>query len=215
MIEARGGRRIRVKFCGMTRPADARTAVALGADAIGLIFYPPSPRAVTLAQASAVLDAVAPLVTTVGVFVNPTEQQLAEVLARVPLDLLQFHGEEDPAFCAAAGRPWIKALGMREGIDVRALAYRYDGARGLLLDTFSAHKKGGTGRAFDWSLVPADLHRPMLLAGGLDAGNVSRAIAAVRPYAVDVNGGVESSPGVKDVVKMEAFMREVERAQAA
>jgi phosphoribosylanthranilate isomerase len=215
MIDGPGMRRVRVKFCGMTRAADARVAVALGADAIGLIFYPPSPRAVAVEQALAVLDAVGPLVTTVGVFVNPSASELAAVLARVPLDMLQFHGEEDPALCAGAGRPWIKAVGMREGVDARAAARRYAGARGLLLDTFSARIKGGTGRAFDWTLVPAELDRPVILAGGLDAGNVAQAIAAVRPYAVDVNGGVESSPGVKDARKMEAFMQEVERAQAA
>lgn len=199
----------------MTRPADARVAVALGADAIGLIFYPPSPRAVSVDQALAVLDAVAPLVSTVGVFVNPTAAELDAVLARVPLDMVQFHGEEDPVLCAGARRPWIKAVGMREGVDPRVTARRYPGARGLLLDTFSAREKGGTGRVFDWTLVPADLDRPVILAGGLDAGNVAQAIAAVRPYAVDVNGGVESSPGVKDVGSMEAFMQEVKRAQAA
>lgn len=215
MIDGPGMRRVRVKFCGMTRPDDARAAVALGADAIGLIFYPPSPRAVSVEQALAVLDAVGPLVSTVGVFVNPSASELAAVLTRMPLDMLQFHGEEDPALCAGAGRPWIKAVGMREGVDARAAARRYAGARGLLLDTFSARKKGGTGHAFDWTLVPADLDRPVILAGGLDAANVAQAIAAVRPYAVDVNGGVESSPGVKDARKMEAFMQEVERAQAA
>lgn len=215
MIDGLRMRRSRVKFCGITRAQDARVAAALGADAIGLIFYPPSPRAVTVEQALTVLDATAPLLTTVGVFVNPSAQQLAAVLARVPLDMLQFHGDEDPALCAGAGRPWIKALGMREGTDARAAARRYPGARGLLLDTFSARSKGGTGRVFDWSLVPADLDRPVILAGGLDAGNVAQAIAAVRPYAVDVSGGVESSPGVKDAGKMEAFIQEVERAQAA
>jgi len=215
MIDGHGTRRVRVKFCGMTRAADARAAAALGADAIGLIFYPPSPRAVSVEQALAVLDAVAPLVSTVGVFVNPTAAELAAVLSRVPLDMVQFHGEEDPALCASAGRPWIKAVGMREGVDLRVTARRYPAARGLLLDTFSAREKGGTGRVFDWSLVPADLGRPVILAGGLDAGNVAQAIAAVRPYAVDANGGVESAPGVKDTGRMEAFMREVERAQAA
>jgi phosphoribosylanthranilate isomerase len=199
----------------MTRPEDARVAARLGADAIGLIFYPPSPRAVGVEQALAVLEALPPLVTTVGVFVDPQPEELARILERVPLDMLQFHGQEDPLVCAGAGRPWIKAVGMREGVDARSVAGRYPGARGILLDTFSARTKGGTGRAFDWSLVPADLGKPLLLAGGLDAGNVRAAIQALRPYAVDVSGGVESAPGLKDENKMQAFMREVESVQAA
>ena len=197
-------------MCGMTRAEDALAAAHLGADAIGLIFYPPSPRAVDVEQALAVVRDLPPLVTLVGVFVNPDAAQLAAVLARVPLDMLQFHGEEEPDLCASAGRPWVKAVGMRQGVDVRAAARRYEGARGLLLDTFSAKDKGGTGRSFDWTLVPSDLGTSILLAGGLDAGNVQAAIRAVRPYAVDVNGGVESAPGVKDLMKMNAFMREVQ-----
>jgi phosphoribosylanthranilate isomerase len=155
------------------------------------------------------------MVTVVGVFVDPDPAHLAAVLTRVPVDMLQFHGEEEPAFCASVGRPWMKAIGMREGVDVRAAARRYSGARGLLLDTYSAKDKGGTGRSFDWTLIPTDLEMPLVLAGGLDAGNVSVAIRSVRPYAVDVNGGVESAHGIKDQTKMEAFMREVQRAQAA
>lgn len=209
------GERTRVKFCGMTRVEDALAAAQLGADAIGLIFYAPSPRAVTVEQARAVVDALPPFVTTVGVFVEPSPDELRSVLASVKLDMLQFHGEEDPDLCAGAGRPWIKAVGMREGADPRAAARRYPGARALLLDTFSARHKGGTGRAFDWSLVPGDLGKPLLLAGGLDAGNVADAIRAVGPYAVDANGGVESAPGVKDADKMREFMKEVERVQAA
>lgn len=207
--------RVRVKVCGMTRAEDALAAARLGADAVGLIFYPPSPRAVGVDQALAVVRDLPPLVTLVGVFVNPDAAQLAAVLARLPLDMLQFHGEEEPELCASAGRPWVKAIGMRQGVDVRAAARRYQGARGLLLDTFSAKDKGGTGRSFDWTMVPADLGTPLLLAGGLDAGNVQAAIRAVRPYAVDVNGGVEAAPGLKDQMKMEAFMREVQRVQAA
>jgi phosphoribosylanthranilate isomerase len=207
--------RIRVKYCGMTRARDARLAVDIGADAIGLIFYPPSPRAVSVEQALEVLAGVPPLVTSVGVFVNPSLEELRDVVGRVPLDLVQFHGEEDPGLCAAAGRPWIKAVGMHDGVDVHAMAKRYAGARGLLLDTFSARHKGGTGVAFDWSLVPREIDKPVLLAGGLEAGNVAAAIEAVQPYAVDVNGGVESSPGIKDAARMEAFMREVRRVQAA
>ncbi len=199
----------------MTRARDARVAAELGADAIGLIFYPPSPRAVTVDQALAVLDALPPLVTTVGVFVDPEAAELAAVLDRVPLDLVQFHGQEDPILCASAGRPWIKAVGMGAGADPGDAARRYAGARALLLDTHSARLKGGTGRAFDWSLVPRGLGKPVVLAGGLDADNVADAIRAVRPWAVDTAGGVESAPGIKDAGRMEAFMREVERVQAA
>jgi phosphoribosylanthranilate isomerase len=201
--------RVRVKFCGITRPQDALHAAQLGADAIGLIFYPPSPRAVDIARALEVMAAVPAMVTTVGVFVNPQPDELAALLEQVPLDLVQFHGDESPAVCQSSSRPWIKALGMREGTDVRDMATRYAGARGLLLDTFSAEQKGGTGRTFDWQLIPSDLDVPLVLAGGLDVTNVAAAIRAVRPHAVDANGGVESMPGIKDHKKMEAFMREV------
>ena len=203
--------RVRVKFCGITRPEDARHAAQLGADAIGLIFYPPSPRAVDIERALEVLSAVPAMLTTVGVFVNPQPDELAALLAQVPLDLVQFHGDELPAVCRRSSRPWMKAVGMRDGIDVHDIAARYAGARGLLLDTFSAQQRGGTGRAFDWRLIPADLSVPIVLAGGLDASNVAAAIHAVRPHAVDANGGVESAPGIKDHRKMEAFMQEVER----
>ena len=208
-------RRVRVKFCGMTRAEDARAAGQLGADAIGLNFYPPSPRCVTPEQALEVVAALPPLVTSVGVFVDPDEAELDAVLAQVPLDLLQFHGLESPAQCARSGRPWIKAVGMRAGVDVAATAARYPQAKGLLLDTFSARSKGGTGRAFDWALVPTDLGRPVILAGGLSAENVADAIRSVRPFGVDANGGVEASPGIKDVNKMQAFMREVNGVQTA
>lgn len=207
--------RVRVKFCGMTRAADARAAAALGADAIGLIFYAPSPRAVTAEQAVEILDGLPALVSVVGVFVDPTAAEVEAILSRVPLDVLQFHGHEDPELCAAYGRPWMKAVGMRDGVDVRAVADRYPQARAILLDTFSARARGGTGRVFDWSLVPRDLGRPVVLAGGLGPANVAGAIRTVRPFAVDVNGGVEAAPGIKDVDKMHAFIREVDGAQAA
>jgi len=206
---------VRVKFCGMTRAEDARAAAALGVDAIGLIFHPPSPRAVDADRAAAVVDGLAPFVTRVGVFVDPRPGAVEQVLARVPLDLLQFHGDEPPELCAAYGRPWIKAVAMRSRDDALAAARRYAGASALLLDTWSAQRRGGTGRAFDWSQVPQQLDRPVLLAGGLVAGNVADAIRAVRPYAVDTASGVESAPGVKDHDKMKAFMKEVTRGQAA
>jgi len=206
--------RVRVKFCGITRARDARVAADLGADAIGLIFYPPSPRAVDIAQALEVMSAVPAMLTTVGVFVNPAPAELAAVLAQVPLDLVQFHGDESAAVCVRSPRPWMKAVAMRTGVDLRELAARYAGARALLLDTFSPERKGGTGRNFDWGLVPANLDVPVVLAGGLDASNVAAAIEAVRPHAVDVSGGVESAPGIKDGNKMKAFMQEVLGVQA-
>ena len=205
--------RVRVKFCGITRPDDARCAAQLGADAVGLIFYPPSPRAVDVEQALEVLSVIPAMVTTVGVFVNPQPDELDAVLARVPLDLVQFHGDEAPDECARSPRPWMKAIAMCDEVDVSALAMRYVGARALLLDTFSVDRKGGTGRTFDWELIPGNLNVPIVLAGGLNAGNVAAAIRAVRPHAVDVNGGVESAPGVKEHKKMEAFMKEVQRVQ--
>ena len=207
--------RVRVKFCGMTRAEDARAAASLGADAIGLIFHPPSPRGVDAEHAAAVVRGLAPFVTRVGVFVDPDPATLQHVLSRVALDLLQFHGDEPAELCAASGRPWIKAVAMRGPEDALAAARRYPGAAALLLDTWSARSRGGTGRTFDWSMVPRDLDRPVLLAGGLGPDNVAEAVRAVHPYAVDTASGVESAPGVKDHDKMKAFIREVTRGQAA
>jgi phosphoribosylanthranilate isomerase len=207
--------RVRVKLCGMTRGEDARMAAALGADAVGLIFHPPSPRAVGAEQAAAVLEGLAPFVARVGVFVNPRPEALRAVLERVALDVVQFHGDEPPELCAAAGRPWIKAVAMRCRADAERAARRYSGAAALLLDTHSTQRRGGTGRTFDWSMVPRDLGLPVLLAGGLEPGNVAQAIRVVRPYAVDAASGVESAPGIKDHGKMQDFIREVTRGQAA
>ena len=205
--------RVRVKFCGITRADDARHAADLGADAIGLIFYPPSPRAVDVSRAVDVLSAVPAMMTTVGVFVNPSADELDAVLSRVPLDLLQFHGDESAQTCARSSRPWMKALSMREGVDVANMATHYAGARALLLDTFSKERRGGIGRTFDWGLIPVNLPEivdmPIVLAGGLSTDNVAQAIRAVNPHAVDANGGVESAPGIKDHKKMTAFMQEV------
>lgn len=207
--------RTRVKFCGITRSDDARQAARLGADAIGLVFYPPSPRSIDIEQARAVVAALPAMVTTVGVFVNPSHEELEAVLARVPLDLVQFHGDETPQECARSPRPWMKAIAMRDGVDLVECAKRYVDARALLLDTFSVEVKGGTGRTFDWARVPGNLAMPIVLAGGLNAGNVANAVHAVHPLAVDASGGVESAPGIKDHSKMEAFMSEVRRGQVA
>lgn len=205
--------RTRVKICGITRPEDGIEAARLGADAIGLVFYAPSPRAVTVAQAQAVCAALPPFVSVVGLFVDAPAAEVLEVLQAVPLDVLQFHGDEAAAYCAAFERPYLKALRMRDGLDVAAEARCYADAQGLLLDTYQPGQAGGTGQSFDWKRVPRDLDKPIILAGGLTPDNVAEAIAVARPYAVDVSGGVEQAKGIKSAEKMAAFMRGVESAQ--
>lgn len=203
---------VRSKICGITRIEDALAAAEAGADAIGLVFYANSPRAVDVRQARAIIAELPPFVTTVGLFVNASRCELNEILEAVPLDLLQFHGDETPQDCEGYHRPWIKALRVRPGDDLEAACQLYAGARGILLDTFVPGVPGGTGEAFDWSLVPARLSKPIILAGGLSAGNVGQAIAQVRPYAVDVSGGVEQAKGIKGAAKIEAFIRAVKQA---
>lgn len=200
---------VRSKICGITRIEDALVAAEAGADAIGLVFYDRSPRAVSMQQARAIIAALPPFVTTVGLFVNASRCEIGEILDAVPLDLLQFHGDETSAQCEGHGRPYIKALRVRPGEDIAACCAEYNQASGILLDTYVPGVPGGTGEAFDWSLVPADLDKPVILAGGLTADNVRAAIAQVSPYAVDVSGGVEASKGVKDAEKIRAFIREV------
>jgi len=203
---------VRSKICGITRIEDALAAAEAGADAIGFVFYAKSPRAVDVRQARAIIAELPPFVTTVGLFVNASRCELNEILEVVPLDLLQFHGDETPQDCEGYHRPWIKALRVRPGDDLEAACQLYAGARGMLLDTYVPGVPGGTGEAFDWSLVPAQLSKPIILAGGLSADNVGQAIAQVRPYAVDVSGGVEQAKGIKDAAKIEAFMRAVKQA---
>ncbi|MGT3070771.1 phosphoribosylanthranilate isomerase [Pseudomonas putida] len=203
---------VRSKICGITRIEDALAAAEAGADAIGFVFYAKSPRAVDVRQARAIIAELPPFVTTVGLFVNASRCELNEILEVVPLDLLQFHGDETPQDCEGYHRPWIKALRVRPGDDLEAACQLYAGARGILLDTYVAGVPGGTGEAFDWSLVPAHLSKPIILAGGLSADNVGQAIAQVRPYAVDVSGGVEQAKGIKDAAKIEVFMQAVKQA---
>lgn len=200
---------VRSKICGITRIEDALLAVDAGADAIGLVFYAKSPRAVTAQQARAIIAQLPPFVTTVGLFVDVSRCELNEILELVPLDLLQFHGDESPADCDGFQRPYIKALRVKPGDDIAAQVGRYQNASGVLLDTYVPGIPGGTGEAFDWSLVPQGLAKPIILAGGLHAGNVAAAIAQVRPYAVDVSGGVEAQKGIKDAEKIRAFMQAV------
>ncbi|MGE6790758.1 phosphoribosylanthranilate isomerase [Pseudomonas guineae] len=200
---------VRSKICGITRIEDALAAVEAGADAIGLVFYAKSPRAVTVQQARAIISALPPFVTTVGLFVDASRCELGEILDAVPLDLLQFHGDESPAACDDYHRPYIKALRVKPGDDIAAQVALYKNASGVLLDTYVPGIPGGTGEAFDWSLVPESLSKPVILAGGLTAENVAQAIELVRPYAVDVSGGVETAKGIKDAQKIRAFMQAV------
>ncbi|WP_010483013.1 phosphoribosylanthranilate isomerase [Pseudomonas sp. S9] len=203
---------VRSKICGITRFEDARVAVAAGADAIGFVFYAKSPRAVTIEQAQAIIAQLPPFVTTVGLFVDMPREQLSQLLQQVPLDLLQFHGDETPAQCEGFARPYIKALRVQPGDDIASQVAAYTSARGVLLDTFVSGVPGGTGQAFDWSLVPQGLEMPIILAGGLTPDNVEAAIRQVRPYAVDVSGGVEASKGIKDSSKVQAFVHAVRSA---
>ncbi|NQD94729.1 phosphoribosylanthranilate isomerase [Pseudomonas sp. CrR25] len=200
---------VRSKICGITRVEDALVAAEAGADAIGLVFYAKSPRAVTVSQARAIMAALPPFVTTVGLFVDATRSELNSILEALPLDLLQFHGNETAAVCEALQRPYVKALRVRPGDDIAALIEPYANAAGILLDTYVQGVPGGTGEAFDWSLVPHGLGKPIILAGGLTPENVRAAIDQVRPYAVDVSGGVEARKGIKDAEKVRAFVHAV------
>jgi len=206
--------RTRVKICGLTRREDARAAVDAGADAIGLVFYPPSPRAVTPQQAQEVITGLPPFVTVVGLFVDERREQIAEILAAVRIDLLQFHGNESPEACAGHGRPWIKAVPMREAVDLHTVRAHYGGAAALLLDTYRPGIPGGTGSGFDWRRIPPDLSGDIILAGGLTPETVEQAVRQVRPYAVDVSGGVERAKGVKDAARIAAFMHGVRRGES-
>jgi phosphoribosylanthranilate isomerase len=201
----------RSKICGITRVEDALAAVHNGADAIGLVFYQRSPRHVSIAQARQLADALPPFVSTVGLFVDADAAFVREVLASVPLDLLQFHGDESAEYCAQFPRPYLKAIRVKAGIDLLQCASDFRSAKGLLLDAHVEGVPGGTGTAFDWTLIPRQLPLPVILSGGLDAENVAAAIKQVRPYAVDVSSGVESSKGIKDAAKLAAFINEVKQ----
>ncbi len=202
--------RTRIKICGITRPEDGLAAVRHGVDAIGLVFYPPSSRAVSVPQAVEIVEALPPFVTVVGLFVNATRQEIGETLEATRIDLLQFHGDESPEDCEGHGRPYIKAIRMGDGVDLQHEQERYSGASGLLLDSYKKSEWGGTGITFDWGTIPAAMASSIILAGGLTPDNVGQAVRQVRPYAVDVSGGVELEKGVKDGAKIEAFVRGVE-----
>lgn len=200
--------RTRVKICGITNLNDALGAVSAGADAIGLVFYAPSSRAVTIEQAADIVSQLPPFVNVVGLFVNAEAHYIHSVLAHVGLDLIQFHGDESPEYCESFNHAFIKAVRVKKGLDLVQCAIDYSAAKGLLLDAFAEGVPGGTGLVFDWALIPQTLPLPVILAGGLNADNVQDAIQQINPYAVDVSGGVEASKGIKDQTKMEAFLKQ-------
>jgi phosphoribosylanthranilate isomerase len=207
--------RTRVKICGITRAEDAAAAVAAGADAIGLVFHAPSARCVEVDRARAIARSVPAFVTVVGLFVDPDPAVVREILGEVPLQLLQFHGSETPDLCREFGRPYIKALRMGADANISTFERRYADAAGILLDSHDPSAPGGTGKVFDWDRVPRRTALPMILAGGLTPDNVAVAVAAVRPYAVDVSTGVEHVRGVKDPDKIAAFMHSIQLAGSA
>jgi phosphoribosylanthranilate isomerase len=203
---------IRVKICGITSVADAQLAVDAGADAIGMVFYAPSPRAVTIDQARVIAQSVEPFVTIVGLFVDAEKTFIDEVLAKVSLHVMQFHGDESPDFCDSFQRPYLKAIRMRPDLDVEKAIAHYPNASGILLDAYRPGIPGGTGETFDWQRVPKDSAKPIVLAGGLTPENVAQAINTTQVYGVDVSGGVESSPGKKDAQKVQTFIHNAKRA---
>ena len=209
--------RTRIKFCGLTRPGDVRLAGELGVDAVGFVFAPDSPRRLTAVEARQLRLALAPMVSVVALFRGNSAAEVREVVRQLRPSVLQFHGDEDDAFCRAFRVPWMKAIPMANGEawDARTLQQRWPHADGFLFDSHGAGKGGGTGKAFDWSRIPTGLHRPFVLAGGITPDNVFDAIHATLPWAVDVASGIEVSPGVKDGEKMRRFVAEVRRADCA
>ena len=201
----------RIKICGLTRQGDVHAAVDAGADAVGLVFYPASPRHVDLPTAAALARLVPPLVSVVGLFVNADPARVRQTLAEVPISLLQFHGDEDEVYCQQFDRPYLKAARVTPGLDLVQYCRNFTSAQAIILDAY-VDGYGGGGVAFDWSLIPASLDRPVVLSGGLHAGNVGEAIARVHPAAVDVSSGVESSKGIKDAEKIRAFIAAVRAA---
>jgi len=204
--------RTRVKICGITRVDDAMIAANAGADAIGLVFYAPSPRALTITQAQQIVAAIPPFVSVVGLFVNATQNEIEAVLSKVRLDILQYHGDETASDCQQINLPYYKAIRVKADTNLLQCEAEFKSANALLLDTYSETAVGGTGQVFDWNLIPNNLTKPVILAGGLTADNVALAIQQVRPYAVDVSGGVEQNKGIKDAAKIAAFMRGVSNA---
>ena len=206
--------RTRVKICGITTVKDAISAVNAGADAIGLVFYAPSPRFVSILQAQQIVAAIPPFVSVVALFVNASITEIETVLAQVRIDIVQFHGDETPSDCEQIKLPYYKAIRVKAGTNLLQYEVEFKHAKALLLDTYSDAAFGGTGQVFDWGLIPKNLTKPVILAGGLTAENVALGITLVRPYAVDVSGGVESTKGIKDVAKIAAFMQAVDQSRS-
>ena len=206
-------KRTRVKICGITRVEDAISAVNAGADAIGLVFYAPSPRCVSIEQAQKIVAAIPPFVSVVGLFVNAPKAEIEVVLSNVRLDILQFHGDETVDECEQIKLPYYKAIRVKAGTNLLQYDVEFSSAKALLLDAHSESAFGGTGQTFDWNLIPKNLTKPVILAGGLSADNVGQAIQQVQPYAVDISGGVEASKGIKDAAKIAAFMQGVSNAR--
>jgi phosphoribosylanthranilate isomerase len=204
------GLRTRIKVCGITRTGDAADAARAGADAIGLVFYPPSPRFLSTERAREIRDALPPFVQAVALFVNPDAAQVAQVIGRVHPSMLQFHGEESPEFCAQFGVPFVKACRVKKGVDALEYLRPFSGAAAWLFDSH-VPEYGGVGESFDWSLVPAT-EKPVILSGGLSQANVGEAVRRVRPWGVDVSSGVESAKGIKHAGKIAAFIAEVRNA---
>jgi phosphoribosylanthranilate isomerase len=202
----------RIKICGITRVEDALFAARQGADAIGLVFYPASPRHVSAARAREIIQALPPFVTTVGLFVNATAQTVRDILHELPLDLLQFHGDESADFCQQFEKPYMKAVRVKAGVDLLQYALAHRTAKALLLDAYREDAYGGTGHTFDWNIIAQNLPLPLVLSGGLQAANVVQGIQSVKPWAVDVSSGVEIDKGIKDTAKMIAFIRAVRKA---
>jgi phosphoribosylanthranilate isomerase len=201
----------RIKICGITREEDALAAAHSGADAIGLVFYERSPRCVSIDHAKRIATVLPPFVTIVGLFVDADAGHVREALANVPLDILQFHGDESPQYCAQFSKPFLKAMRIKAGLDLLQCGSDFHSAKGLLLDAHVEGIPGGTGTAFDWALIPKQLPLPVILSGGLTVENVAAAIRQVRPYAVDVSSGVEAKKGIKDAAKIAAFINEVKQ----
>jgi phosphoribosylanthranilate isomerase len=201
--------RTRVKVCGITRLEDALKAVECGADAIGFVFYEPSPRYITPEQAQKICAALPPFVTVVALTVDATSKQVSDILEHVPVALMQFHGNETEEQCQAVGLPYIKAIRVRDHEDVYRAQSQFQSALGILVDTYKKGVPGGTGEVFDWDLIPTERSKPLILAGGLKPENVRTAISSVKPFAVDVSGGVEAGKGVKSPELLERFLNEV------
>jgi phosphoribosylanthranilate isomerase len=202
----------RIKICGLTREADVAAACNAGADAVGFVCYPQSPRCVAPDRLRALASGVSPFTVPVLLFVNGTHQEIEAALRQVPHALLQFHGDEPESECARYGRPYLRAMRMEEGVDLLDCTRRFPSAAALLLDAPS-DRYGGSGRTFDWARIPRQRAKPVVLAGGLDSGNVARAISAVQPYAVDVSSGVEDAPGVKSALRIRQFVEAVRSAE--